>query len=133
MSVRDPVYVTPDQNREHLKKFGGYNDFPPGWKEITEDEFWHKFMLYSWDREEYRQMMDRENLKSGVVDARLFFYNDGSGIACTREAKNASITRPRFYRFALCEHDYETVRRGRCYSEHRCRKCGHRRTLDSSD
>jgi hypothetical protein len=129
------------------RRYGGFNDFPPGWREIDADEFWGKFGTYGpGSRAEYRQMGKRggEWILGGVgqgplLSAHLFFYGDGSGLAAevrgeyfTRGGESGYRYTPRFYRFALCEHEYEVTVRRMCYRESTCKLCGHVDVVDSS-
>lgn len=127
--------------------YGSYNDYPPNWAPIDEDKFWKKFCTYSWQSEEHRQMMRPDTIhmtmpnnnkyshKPPVTCARLFLYSDGTGLAMVYQTKNASYTRPIFYQFAACIHEYVGApsESFNCYHVSKCIKCGHKSAVDSSD
>ena len=121
---------------KHKEKFGDFNDFPPNWKEITEEEFARSsFFIYSPIHTEYRQMHLHD--KSGVKDvynytpARLCFMSDGTGYGIQNDFQNGKV---RYYKFAFCLHEFGKDL-GKYRGEHIfiCKKCGYRYEYDSSD
>ena len=121
------------------KLHGGYNDFPPGWVEIGEKDVLNgrMFFLYSPEVIEHRQMIPQ---RGKVITARLFHFHDGTGIAMSEDYDKNLI---RWFRFG-CVHEWRSVdpdecrKRGiyhapRCYSVSECTKCGHVKSIDSSD
>lgn len=71
-----------------------YNDFPPHWREISNEDFARIFFCYQTPKPESRQMFHDDengfrNLKRGYVTASLFqisdpFYKSEIGIAMFR-------------------------------------------------
>jgi hypothetical protein len=113
---------------EKYKEFGKFNDFPPNWKQITEEEFSRSnFSIYMPEYIGFRQMMNKKDM-SGFVAANLFFFHDNTGVAI--EHKNGKIN---YYKFALCEHEFGEDK-GKYMFEHTytCKKCGYTYTVDSS-
>ena len=127
-------------------RFGGFNDFPPNWASCNANTFWQKFNIYGpGKRNEHRQLGRRDGKwvcgqagQGSLLDAHLFFYDDDTGLAIQVEwshAKNANdgyLYTPKFYKFYLCEHDYETTQNRMHYWEGKCRKCGYVNFVDSS-
>jgi hypothetical protein len=115
------------------KPFGRYNDYPPNWKECSEDEFWGRFMTYPKRHEEYRQM--RRNNTERFVSAHLYFYDQNEGLALVNNYDwvNYKHQTPKLYKFALCEHEWEhTGTPYNCCRTYTCTKCGDKKSIDSS-
>lgn len=114
-----------------FNQLGGFNDFPPNWEELSEAEFSHsRFFIYSPTYRDFRQMIRRNGKPAPFIEANLYIYNDGSGYAISADRKQGKV---RYYKFAVCEHDYE-VQHGRKYEHiYTCKKCGHSYIQDSSD
>lgn len=121
---------------QHEEKFGGYNDFPPNWEEITEEEFARSnFFVYSPIYEENRQMYPHD--KKGSKDiftytpARLYFMSDGTGYGIRNDFSKQKM---HYYKFAFCLHEFGSDL-GRFRGQHIfvCKKCGYRWEYDSSD
>ena len=135
---KDVDDLTEKEREEFEKKFGGFNDFPPNWTEITEEEFAQsKFFTYSPDYVDYRQMLDGKN---PCVSARLYFFWGDEGFAIVNDYWGKKV---KYFRFYLCEHDYtelsskEARKRGishfgNCYHVLVCEKCDHVWSYDSS-
>lgn len=116
-----------------------YNDFPVGWKKISEGEFaslQNTVVGYI----EHRQMYDRSkkdwHMKK-YVNGTLYWHSDNTGHAVVTDyvkmPDGAYGYVMEFYRFG-CEHSYEhTANLGRCYNEYKCTKCGNVNRIDSSD
>lgn len=129
------VNVGIDRKREIEEEYGGFNDVPPNTHEITPEEFAKsKFFTYPADIVGYRQFM-HDGVWQSVF---LYFYFDGTGIGIF-----SSDGKPRYIRFAKCEHKYlelsqaecrknEIFHGGRCYHVYRCEKCGFIHSEDSS-
>ena len=54
--------------QDHQKEFGGFNQAPPGFREITESEF-NKSGFFTWCKEkiEFRQIVP-ESIPAGALD-----------------------------------------------------------------
>lgn len=133
------VHAEREEEQAHEKKFGRFNDFPPNWKKITQEEFSRVFFTRPYELEEYRQLI----LMHGkpAKEARMFFYEDGTGVAIVRHPYTGGMT---FFAFAACEHEYEALSQeqcrkegiyhgGNCYHVSRCKKCGYTYAVDSGD
>jgi hypothetical protein len=105
----------------------GYNDFPHGWREITEGEFSQSpFFSYHPDYVEFRQMLDKNKPSVPAVSATLNWLWDRTGYSIVNDYHAKTV---RFYTFG-CDHkmqqqpDYVLM----------CVNCGfHHPRQDSSD
>lgn len=125
---------------EHKAKWGGFNDFPPNWRELTEEEFAEShFFVYEFKTREYRQMHDPGRTKP-ATRATLYFMHDGTGYALVSDRSKRKL---HYFKFG-CAHTYrglgfEECRArgiyhwGRCYHVSECTTCGHIHAVDSSD
>lgn len=132
-------YVMQDYPEGHEEKWGNSNKVPPGWKEITEEEFVKgKFFIYTPAYREYRQLHPKQ--KAGVkseetgdclFEAWLYFYRDGQGIAMMPDIDAGKV---RYFKFG-CDHSMEEIESDsrRHLHTYKCRKCGYEVTYDSSD
>jgi hypothetical protein len=87
----------------HEKLFGGFNDFPPGWKEITKEEFAKSGfggsrLIYI----ERRQMMRPEKhlIKGRCVSCELFHIRNGLGYAVVQLYWDEDV---KFFKFDCIE------------------------------
>ena len=131
------VLLDHDKQGELRTQFGGFNAFPHNWQPCKPAEFWSKFMSYSYEYEDYRQMLPPER-NGECAQARLFFYSDGTGLAMVRnyDYKKYEERAPKLFKFALCHHDYSVPvpeKSYMCYTVTRCSKCGREHAVDSSD
>lgn len=131
----------PDQAAHELK-WGRSNDFPPGWRELSVEEFSRSgYFHLSPELVQYRQMLsynDGREHTGPCVSARLEFMPDGTGYAIVGEFWSKKV---RFFAFG-CDHAWgdateEIRRRGIHLFSHDkvlyCTKCGHLEIRDSSD
>lgn len=132
------------------------NRLPEPYREITEDEFWHRWGTYTPRYTEYDQVrLEPENLMAMVHGVHIFWYHD-CGLAivkpnnweCSDREKTGYYLhwkdRPRFF-YIGCDHVFKTFDReyaqahglpytaGRCYTNCVCEKCGVIGSYDSSD
>ena len=131
--------------KEHEAKFGGYNDVPPGWREITEAEFVKgPFFSQCVEKTEFRQLVHAE-IKGErgwwLINAHLYFFHDGTGVALMDDNLAGKL---RFFAFG-CDHKYREVHgnelqelgfkglMGGCDHALYCDKCKHKMVVDSSD
>lgn len=127
--------------------FGGGNDFPPHWKEISDQAFWNRWFAYSWTEIDWRQMNRPHEVfdkyyeatntpanRRHMVTARLFIYNDATGLAITSGYSQGKYT-PRFFEFGVCMHNNRepVLSESRmCYHVTICSDCGRKFSVDSS-
>lgn len=131
--------LSADELNLHRLAYGGWNDFPPAWRELTEEQFAKSmFFTYTPVMHEFRQMLDRSKPQQPAMSATLYHMHDGTGFSIVNDFWAGKV---RFYTFG-CDHEYgdaseELRRRGiRLHQgEHAgfCKKCGHLRIVDSSD
>lgn len=123
------------------REFGGFNDFPLGWREIPPDEFGRKMNYQSFVSFEYRQMHSEDN--STVIMATLFFFPDKTGIAVSKEWLGIEQNYKqisKFYAFG-CSHVFHEIdwNREEFGTQYKglhaveCINCGIIETIDSSD
>lgn len=129
--------LSKEEAAEHQKKWGGYNDLPPGFTEITEAEFARGgFGTWCIERIEFRQAI----VGKTFANLKLFFLNHGDNYAITCDWQQKKV---RFFKFAICFHTYEEIgveearkngveHFGNCYHVCKCSKCGHLWAYDSS-
>lgn len=132
--------LSQEQKEAHAKEFGGYNDFPPNWKPMTEDEFSQSgFFTYVPSLVEHRQMFDRAKPHVPALSANLFYFSDGTGFAIANDFWNKCVL---YFKFAKCEHKWGRVKDpdkersliiGSCMRAAQCEKCDFISVVDSSD
>lgn len=123
-----------------------YNDYPLGWKEITEKEFAQsKFWVYRSTMVESRQMYHKtpeghNDVVKGFTGAVLYWFHDKTGVAMSHDYWGGKI---HYYVFG-CDHKYTELSQdecgkrgiyhaGRCYHVSECKVCGTISAHDSSD
>jgi len=136
MAWKDIYELSVKEKAEHERKYGAYNDFPPGWREISQEEMAQSnFFTYSPVLVEDRQMYPRDEngereFNKGRVSARLFHMHDGTGFGLGSDYWGKKI---QWYRFELCNHDYAGTTIGKCLTRYTCKKCNYSEEIDSSD
>jgi hypothetical protein len=145
--IKEAHDLNPEERAAHKKRYGGYNDFPPNWKRCAPEDFWGTFVGGCPRLVEFRQMLEPKSVfnklpkntygQRTVRNAKLYFYNDGTGLALVSDYDYAKSQhrKPLLYKFAACEHEYEGVpeKSAMCYHVSRCKKCGYEYAVDSSD
>lgn len=99
MLIKDRHDLSGAELAEHEEKWGRYNDFPPGWREISEAEFAKsQYFIYHPDLIEHRQMLRSKEFEytGACVDVNLYFYFDGTGYAIVNYFWSGKV---RFYTF----------------------------------
>lgn len=135
MAIRTIYDMSRDEVQVHYDQHGTFNQYPPGWRELTAAEFAQSsFFTYQTEMVEYRQMHGQGAYQS----AHLNWMNDNTGFAIVNDFWEGTI---KFFRFG-CEHEYgdpkpELERRQiRMFSTNHatyCIKCKHLAITDSSD
>ena len=149
--------VEPSDTVLDEKEHGGFNDAPPGWREITPKELASQTHYGSRipDSIEFRQFIlpeDKDAERSTVQNVHLLRYYDGTGVSIVTSfwggqrygddgwEKEQHL---RFFAFG-CAHEskelsYDECKKrgiyhaGRCWHVWECKKCGHVEGYDSSD
>ena len=142
------IYAEQDEKQRLEKNTGNFNDFPPGWQEISEQEF-SRSIYFSHDPEfiEFRQMCRKISDNQPAVSAHLFHYWDGTCIAIVpqrpKEKPYASqYSHVKYFRFG-CNHTYQEIsvdqatekgfkHFGLYWHVYECQKCNHTFGQDSS-
>jgi len=137
--IKSIYSLSPEEREQHQKMFGGYNQFPPGWTEITQEQFAKSdFFTYSPVLAEHRQMHATTGSTEPVTTATLWWLPGFEGFALVNDYWKGTV---RFFRFG-CKHEWgdareELAKRGRTLfsteKAHYCIKCGHFFITDSSD
>lgn len=100
------VYTLTYSSDEKAPDGTSYNDLPFNWKPMTEDEFAKSgFVNGNWSRVEFRQMYPKtfdgkRDIGSRMIEARLFWLNDDTGIAIVTDYWKGKVN---FYKFG-CHH-----------------------------
>lgn len=133
--------LSKEEQQAHEAQYGKYNDFPPGWQEITEAQFAQShFFTYAPRLIEFRQMTNPlwPLQTAPAVQAHLQFMHDHTGYAIVSEFWGKKI---HFFKFG-CQHEFvdaaaELKRRQiKLFSQQHasyCPKCGFLGITDSSD
>ncbi len=131
-----------DTPREHVEKWGDYNDAPPGWRAVDEAEIARSILgAHTPTMTEFRQIeqRDEQGNRTGMTAATLLYFHDGSGVAYETRWQERRI---QWYRFG-CAHEYRELSRaecaekqiihhGYCYHVYQCQKCQHITAHDTS-
>ena len=142
MAIRTNYDLSADERTAHEAIFGGFNAFPPGWRELTQADFAKSaYFTYSPELVEYRQMYDSGGLRVGgqpAVSAHLNFLHDNTGFAIVNDFWKGTV---KFFAFG-CDHEFvdgsaEAERRQirRFYPDNAryCPKCNYLAIHDTSD
>lgn len=128
--------------KAHEEKWGRFNDAPPGFTEITAEEFATSgFFTWCKTAQEFRQIspenIDQSKMLAPVkyfLGITLFYMNHGENYGLARYED-----RVRYFKFADCYHDWVEIsakEAGKpawnCYHYNKCSKCGARWEYDSS-
>jgi hypothetical protein len=134
-----------DEVLAHEKEWGGFNSPPPGFQEITEQEFASSgFFVWAKTEMEFRQLdpnrIDQSKLLSPITcffDITLFYMNQGEHYGIARGEGKV-----RYFKFAKCFHTYRELTPSEiiaqrktpfnCYHYCVCTKCGEQWEYDSS-
>ena len=139
---------TKKEAEEHETKWGRFNFAPPGFKEITDEEF-AQSGFFTWCKVgmEFRQLLpeniDQSKMLSPVTQmltVTMFYMNHGANFAIANDYWGKKV---RYFMFADCYHEYvelskeESEKRGHrhfgnCYHVELCKKCGYVWAYDSS-
>lgn len=134
--IRQTSDLTAAERTTHEATYGGFNDFPPNWREVTEAEIATESMgrVYSPTMTEYRQMGTLVPGGEPMLPATLSFFHDGTGHAMSYDYYGKRL---RWFRFFTCQHTMVEVSRPGGHRsglhEDRCTKCGYVSRYDTSD
>jgi len=129
----------------YLSKLGGHNDMPEPARECTQDEFYHVWKTESVLQEDYRSIViDSGPMKTVII---LFFHDVAFAVVFPDQLVRGSDKiqyhdKPRYFELG-CDHDYRELGQkeckdrgikhwGMCWHEWECKKCGQRKSYDSS-
>ena len=138
--MKVPAYAPETLSASITAKFGGFNDVPPNWHEVSEAEF-AKSMAFHYEpiATEFRQFIPPGDKTYASVT--LYFMHDGTGWAMVNDYWGGKI---RFFLFFACDHTMRELSKaecateglyhaGRCFHVSKCTKCGYVSSVDSSD
>lgn len=101
--------MQPFERKEHERRTGGYNEFPPEWREIDAAKFARsRHFTFAPVLVEYRQMMrpfgERDTTKdTPAVSAHLFWQPNGTGFTIVEDYWAQTI---KFYAFGTIHDGY---------------------------
>lgn len=121
MAWREQHNLTVEEQTAHEAKWGRYNDYPPGWRKLTQKQFAQSlFFTFSPVLVEYRQMLHRSMRHEPAVSAHLYFMHDNSGFSIVADYWKGTVN---YYAFGCDKpHQNRTM----------CEKCGFVANYDSS-
>lgn len=127
-------------SHEQEEVIGGFNMFPANTEEISEEDFWHAFLMSpgsgTWvsrqaNRDAEGNKFDRvRNLKLWVTNLQS---RAPEGYIIEEHVVRAKAQPLAFYKFWTCDHDYHGYSTIRGWHDYKCSKCGQRQVWDSSD
>ena len=136
--------TTKEARDAHEKKWGGYNDAPPGFKEITAEQF-AQSGFFTWCKEgmEHRQIITTPEQHKALLSPithcfsiTMFYMNHGENFAIGHDYWGKKV---RYFTFADCYHNWVEItakEAGKpafnCYHYCKCSKCGAQHEYDSS-
>lgn len=137
--IRELYDLTPEERTAHEAVYGNQNQFPPGWREVTDGEIATQSTgaHYTPQMVEFRQMLPNGRLVPGgpaAVSATLYHFHDGTGHAIVYDYWGKRI---RWFRFERCVHTWRSVSRPASprsgLHTDECTKCGYQNSYDTSD
>lgn len=124
MPWKEKHAMTAEEREVHEKKWGRYNDFPPGWRKITQEQFAQSlFFTFAPEIVEHRQMLTRndDGFTVNMTEAWLFFSHENIGYGMVRDFWAGKVM---YYAFG-CNHPHP--------NRYTCPKCGFHADYDTSD
>ena len=138
------IELTAEERAAHEQKWGRFNNPPPGFKEITAEQF-SQSGFFTWCKVgmEFRQIdpaqIDQKAMLSPVktfLSVTMFYMNHGENFAMAHDYWAKQV---RYFTFADCYHDWKEIsakEAGKpafnCYHYCKCAKCGASWEYDSS-
>ena len=134
-----PTGIWPDREDTLKVEYAlgtGYNELPKNHEVITESEF-----FWRWSIMPAKRIYQHRQVKIGAFwrNVSMFVHpGDYSGIGFYLEydgkATRVEIDayKPVYFKWQVCEHEFETTHTGNCYWEGKCTKCGYVKAVDSS-
>lgn len=135
--------ITKEELTAHETKWGRFNDAPPGFKEITAEQF-AQSGFFTWVKvgQEFRQVcrgVDQTKMLTPLPEMQaitMFYMNHGEHFAIAQDYWGKKV---RYFTFADCYHDWKEIsakEAGKpafnCYHYCKCTKCGASYEYDSS-
>ncbi len=124
------------------EQLGFYNELPPNFEKIGQGEFLWRFSVSAAERVyQFRQVIwptsSPYGMREHYCSMHLWVLPDWSGFGWITE-HNSGVPHPEnytatYFKFAACNHDYETLVNRMCYWEGRCKICGYWNAIDSGD
>ena len=137
-------FTSTEELKAHETKWGRYNFAPPGFTEITAEEF-AQSGFFTWCKEgiEFRQLcsenIDQSKMLTPVktmMGITMFYMNHGDNYAIANDYYGKQV---RYFKFADCYHDWKEISAKEakkpafnCYHYNKCTKCGATWEYDSS-
>lgn len=126
--IRDFHDLSTEERDAHVAKWGQYNDFPPRWRRITEEEFARSaHFTFPPSLREYRQMIVRDqdgSITRPALSALLEYQHDGqTGFSIVADFWPGKVA---FFKFG-CDDAIHGANNVKCPS------CGWHPQYDTSD
>ena len=137
MSTTNGIWPTTEDTAKVNYVLGtGYNELPKNHEVITESEF-----FWRWSVMPAKRIYQHRQVKIGAFwqNVSMFVHpGDYSGIGfhidyngrATRSEIDAY--KPTYFKWVVCDHEFETTTTANCYWEGKCTKCGYVKSVDSS-
>jgi hypothetical protein len=135
---------------KYLKSWGGYNEMPDPFKEISWHKYFHFFRREAGHHEEHRQVMiSREGKRNFARSIHIEWYSsyglalESPGDWTLKDNELHYLEEPRYF-YLGCNHDWQELsvkeasehgvhHFGNCYHVNKCKLCGLVNSYDSSD
>lgn len=124
---------------------GSFNIAPPGFREVTAEEFANSLPPWCVVATEYRQLRRDANNEPlpRMIDGTLHLFGDQTGFMIEHHYVRGNGYELKYYLFG-CKHAFRELSRkeagqrgiqhfGMCYHVYECTKCGYIQSIDSSD
>jgi len=137
-------FTTAGERNAHEKKWGRFNDAPPGFKEITAEQF-AQSGFFTWCKigQEFRQIILTDEQQKSMLSPighcfaiTMFYMNHDAHFAIGHDYWGKKV---RYFTFADCYHNWIEIsakEAGKpamnCYHYCKCSKCGASHEYDSS-
>lgn len=113
----------------------GFNDLPPKFRQITEEQFWAKFAGNYFPQEQILKQVYNVPRRHPMCNKSLvlFLYEDRTAIGFVKQSRHGIPSKPDFFFEAMaCRHEMVGTTIGKMLTSYKCKHCDYTYTLDSS-